>query len=58
MVTTEINIYESYLDQSVRPCYLFDQRTEDGGRSQRTEARGQKSEVRGQKSGGQGKESE
>jgi len=53
MVTTEINIYESYLDQSVRPCYLFDQRTEDGGqksedRGQRSEVRGQGSEVRGQ----------
>ena len=43
MVTTEINIYESYLDRSVRPCYLFDQRTEFG--IQRPEVRSQKIEL-------------
>ena len=46
MVTTEINIYESYLDRSVRPCYLFfgGQSTDDRRRG--TESGIQRPEVR------------
>ena len=47
MVTTEIIIYESYLDRSVASCYLFDQRPDV--REQRSDDRGQNTENRKQR---------